>query len=90
MSDARKYKALVDTGAQCTVIPSSYKGPEPICIYGMIGGSQQLTVLEGEVILTGNEWQKHHTVTGSDAPCILGIDYLKRGKDLKGLLAELS
>ena len=36
--------------------------------------------------LTGKNWQKHPIVTGPDAPCILGIDYLKRGyfKDPKG------
>lgn len=49
-------------------------------------GSQQLTVLEAERSLTGKGWQKHPTVTGPKAPCILGIDYLKRGyfKDPKG------
>ena len=36
--------------------------------------------------LTGNEWQKHPTVTGPEAPCILGIHYLRRMyfKDPKG------
>ncbi|KAK4806255.1 hypothetical protein QYF61_013399, partial [Mycteria americana] len=64
----------------------SYIGAEPICICGVTGGSQQLTVLEAEVSLTGNEWQKHPIVTGPEAPCILGIDYLRRGyfKDPKG------
>ncbi|KAK4811029.1 hypothetical protein QYF61_015733 [Mycteria americana] len=67
-------------------MPSSYIGAEPICICGVTGGSQQLTVLEAEVSLTGNEWQKHPIVTGPEAPCILGIDYLRRGyfKDPKG------
>ncbi|KAK4822622.1 LOW QUALITY PROTEIN: hypothetical protein QYF61_017827 [Mycteria americana] len=43
------------------------------------GESQQLTVLEGEVSLTGNEGQKHPIK-------LLGIDYLRRGyfKDPKG------
>ncbi|GAB0209058.1 hypothetical protein GRJ2_003371500 [Grus japonensis] len=47
---------------------------------------QELTLLEAEVSLTGNEWQKHPIVTGPEAPCILGIDYLRRGyfKDPKG------
>jgi len=31
------------------------------------------------VSLTGQEWQKHPIVTGPEAPCILGIDYLRRG-----------
>ncbi|KAK4810980.1 hypothetical protein QYF61_014452 [Mycteria americana] len=75
----QEYKALVDTGAQCTLMPSSYTGEEPICICGVTGGSQELTVLEAEVSLTGNEWQKHPIVTGPEAPCILGIDYLRRG-----------
>ena len=76
----------MDTGAQCTLMPSSYKGAEPICISGVTGGSQQLTVLEAEVSLTGKEWQKPPIVTGPEAPCILGIDYLRRGyfKDPKG------
>ncbi|GAB0179593.1 hypothetical protein GRJ2_000424600 [Grus japonensis] len=59
---------------------------EPISISGVTGGSQQLTLLEAEVSLTGNEWQKHPIVTGPEAPCILGIDYLQKGyfKDPKG------
>ncbi|KAM6101009.1 uncharacterized protein LJ206_009010 [Theristicus caerulescens] len=85
-SAPQEYKALVDTSAQCTLMSSSYKGAEPICISGVTGGSQELTVLEAEVSLTGNEWQKHPIVTGPEAPCILGIDYLRRGyfKDPKG------
>ncbi|GAB0202683.1 hypothetical protein GRJ2_002733900 [Grus japonensis] len=84
--DPQEYKALVDTGAQCTLMPSSYEGVEPMCISGVTGGSQQLTLLEAEVSLTGNEWQKHPIVTGPEAPCILGLDYLRRGyfKDPKG------
>ncbi|GAB0209297.1 hypothetical protein GRJ2_003395400 [Grus japonensis] len=78
-SDPQEYKALVDTGAQCTLMPSNYEGVEPISISGVTGGSQQLTLLEAEVSLTGNEWQKHPIVTGPEAPCILGIDYLRRG-----------
>uniref|UniRef100_A0A8U7MAH9 Uncharacterized protein n=1 Tax=Corvus moneduloides TaxID=1196302 RepID=A0A8U7MAH9_CORMO len=58
-SDPQRYTALVDTGAQCTLMPSRYVGAEPISISGVTGGSQQLTVLEAEVSLTGNEWQKH-------------------------------
>ncbi|KAK4819771.1 hypothetical protein QYF61_011371 [Mycteria americana] len=85
-SDPQDYKALVHTGAQCTLMPSSYIEAEPTCISGVTGRSQQLTVLEAEVSLTGNEWQKHPIVTGPEAPCILGIDYLRRGyfKDQKG------
>ena len=71
---------------QCTLTPSDYKGAESICISGVTRGSQELSVLEAEVSLTGNEWQKHPIVTGPEAPCILGIDYLRRGyfKDPKG------
>ncbi|KAK4806835.1 hypothetical protein QYF61_005631 [Mycteria americana] len=66
-------------------MPSSYTGAESICISGVTGGYKQLTV-EAEVSLTGNEWQKHPIVTGPEAPCILGLDYLRRGyfKDPKG------
>ncbi|GAB0207853.1 hypothetical protein GRJ2_003251000 [Grus japonensis] len=67
-------------------MPSSYEGVGAISISGVTGGSQQLTLLEAEVSLTGNEWQKHPIVTGPEAPCILGIDYLRKGhfKDPKG------
>ncbi|GAB0206845.1 hypothetical protein GRJ2_003150100 [Grus japonensis] len=67
-------------------MPSSYEGVEPIWISGVTGGSQQLTLLEAEVSLTGNDWEKHPIVTGPEAPCTLGIDYLQRGyfKDPKG------
>ena len=52
----------------------------------MTGGSQELTVFEAEVSLSGKEWEKHPIVSGPDAPCILGIDYLRRWyfKDPKG------
>ncbi|GAB0209290.1 hypothetical protein GRJ2_003394700 [Grus japonensis] len=67
-------------------MPSNYEGVEPISISGVTGGSQQLTLLEAEVSLTGNEWQKHPIVTGPEAPCNLGVDYLRKGyfKDPKG------
>ncbi|RMC08969.1 hypothetical protein DUI87_13965 [Hirundo rustica rustica] len=86
-SEPQKYEALVDTGSRCTLIPSEYVGTEPISIAGVTGGSQELTLLEAEVSLTGKEWQKHPIVTGSGAPCILGIDFLRNGyyKDSKGL-----
>ncbi|RMC15992.1 hypothetical protein DUI87_08199 [Hirundo rustica rustica] len=65
---------------------SRYVGTESISISGVTGGSQQLTVLEAKVSLTGNGWQKHPIVTGPESPCILGIDYLRNGyfKDPKG------
>lgn len=44
----------------------------------MTRGSQQLSLLEIEVSLTGNKWQKHPILTGLEALCILGIDYLRR------------
>ncbi|PKU29761.1 hypothetical protein llap_19935 [Limosa lapponica baueri] len=62
-------------------------GPVIICHnFWSDGGSQELIILEAEVSLTGNKWEKHLIVTGPDAPCILGIDYLKRGyfKDPNG------
>ena len=67
-------------------MPSEFKGSESICISGVTGGSQELSVLEAEVSLTRQEWQKHPIVTGPEVPCILGIDYLRRGyfKDPKG------
>jgi len=85
-SDPQEYKALVDTGAQCTLMPSDLQGSESICISEVTGVSQELSVLEAEVSLTGQEWKKHPIVTGPKAPFILGIDYLSRGyfKDPKG------
>ena len=49
------------------------------------GGSQELTVLEAEVSLTRNEWQKHPIVTGPEAPHILGLrrGYFKVPKGYK-------
>ncbi|RMC18149.1 hypothetical protein DUI87_05030 [Hirundo rustica rustica] len=86
-SEPQKYEALVDTGLQCTLIPSEYVRTEPISIAGVTGGSQELTLLEAEVSLTGKEWQKHPVVTSPGAPHILGIDFLWNGyyKDSKGL-----
>ena len=76
----------MDTGAQFTLMPSSHEGTESIRISGVTGGSEELTVLEAKISLTGKDWQKHPIVTGPGAPCILGIDYLRRGhfKDSKG------
>ncbi|RMC20918.1 hypothetical protein DUI87_01771 [Hirundo rustica rustica] len=53
----------------------------------VMGGSQELTLLEAKVSLTRKDWQKHPIVTGSGAPCILSIDFLQNGyyKDSKGL-----
>ncbi|GAB0207437.1 hypothetical protein GRJ2_003209300 [Grus japonensis] len=64
----------------------SYSPPVQTRISAVRRGSQQLTLLEAEVSLTGNEWEKHPIVTGPEAPCILGIDYLRKGyfKDPKG------
>jgi len=85
-SEPQKHKVLVDTGAQRTLLPSSQRGTKPISIHGVTGGSQELTVLEAEISLTGKDCQKHPIVTGPGAPFILGIDYLRRGyfKDPKG------
>ena len=86
-SEPQKHKALVDTGAQRTLLPLSQRGTKPISIHGVTGGSQELTMLEAEISLTGKDWQKLPMVTGPGAPCILGIDYLRRGyfKDPKGI-----
>ena len=85
-SEPQRYEALVDSGAQCTLMPSSHQGTESVHIHGLTGGSQELTTLEAKISLTGKDWQKHPIVTGPGAPCILGIDYLRRGyfKDPKG------
>ncbi|RMC12156.1 hypothetical protein DUI87_11291 [Hirundo rustica rustica] len=86
-SEPQEYEALVDTGLQCTLIPSEYVGTEPISIAGVMGGSQELTLLEAEVSLTGKEWQKPPIVTGPGAPLILGMDLFQNGyyEEPKGL-----
>ena len=63
-----EFKALVDTGAQCTLMPSSHQGTKSIYIYGVTAGSQELTMLEAEKSLTGKDWQKHPIVTVPGAP----------------------
>ncbi|PKU31251.1 hypothetical protein llap_18444 [Limosa lapponica baueri] len=67
-------------------MPSSHRGEESVTIAGVTGGSQDLPVLEAEVSLNGKKWEKFPIVTGPDAPCILGIDYLRKGyfKDPRG------
>lgn len=76
----------MDAGVQCNPLPSSYKGAELIRISGTTGGFQELIVLETEVRRTVNEWQKLPIVTGPEALCTVGIDYLRRqySKDPKG------
>ncbi|RMB99593.1 hypothetical protein DUI87_23846 [Hirundo rustica rustica] len=61
-------------------------GEESVSIAGVTGGSQEFTLVEADVSLTGNEWKRHPIVTGPEAPCILGIDFLRNGyfKDPKG------
>jgi len=45
-------------------MPADFKGSESICISRVTGEYQKLSVLEAEVSLTGQEWQKHPIVTG--------------------------
>ncbi|RMB88511.1 hypothetical protein DUI87_35088 [Hirundo rustica rustica] len=61
-------------------------GEESVSIAGVTGGSQDCTLVEADVSLTGNEWKRHPIVTGPEAPCIWGIDFLRNGyfKDPKG------
>ncbi|RMC06271.1 hypothetical protein DUI87_15702 [Hirundo rustica rustica] len=71
---------------QCTLLSSRHVGEESVSIAGVIRGSQDFTLVEADVSLTGNEWKKHPIVTGPEAPCILGIDSLQNAnfKDPKG------
>jgi len=71
-SNSQEYKAVVDTGAQCTLMSSEFKESESICISGVTGGSQELSVLEAEVSLTGKDWQEHLIVTGPRLHASLG------------------
>lgn len=70
--------SMVDPGAECTLMLSSHEGTESIHISGVTGSSQELTVLEAKLNLTGKDWQKHPIVTGPEATCIVGIGYLSR------------
>lgn len=82
---------MVDPGAECTLMLSSHEGTESIHISGVTGSSQELTVLEAKLNLTGKDWQKHPIVTGPGAPCILGINYFRKGEfqGSKGVLMSL-
>lgn len=66
-----EYKALVDTSALYTLIPPGYKGAESLCISGVMGGSQELSVLEAEESLNGKERQKHSIWAGMQVTCSL-------------------
>ncbi|RMC19178.1 hypothetical protein DUI87_03783 [Hirundo rustica rustica] len=65
---------------------NTHAGEECVPIAGVTRGSQDFTLVEADVSLTGNEWKRHPTVTGQEVPCILGIDFLRNGyfKDPKG------
>ncbi|RMC21108.1 hypothetical protein DUI87_01965 [Hirundo rustica rustica] len=65
---------------------SLHVGEESVSIAGVTGGSQDFTLVEADVSLNGNEWKRYPIVTGPEAPCILGIDFLRNGyfKDPKG------
>ena len=67
----------MDTSAQYTLMLSSYKGIELIFISGVTGDSQELSVLEAEISLTGKGWQIHIISDG-------GISRVPR--DTNGLL----
>ncbi|GAB0176012.1 hypothetical protein GRJ2_000066400 [Grus japonensis] len=84
--DVRQLKEDTSYSPPVQTCIAAVRRVEPISISGVTGGSQQLTLLEAEVSLAGSEWQKHPIVTGPEAPCILGIDYLRKGyfKDPKG------
>lgn len=62
---------------------SRHRSAEPIW---SDGGCQELSVLEAEMSLTEDKWQKHPITTGPEAPGIFGINYLRRGysKILRG------
>ncbi|RMC03402.1 hypothetical protein DUI87_20599 [Hirundo rustica rustica] len=57
-SEPQKYEALVDTGWQCTLMPSEHVGTEPISIAGVTGASQELTLLEAKAVRKSDgEWR---------------------------------
>ncbi|RMC18434.1 hypothetical protein DUI87_04321 [Hirundo rustica rustica] len=74
------------TDAMTQRLHELHVGEESVSIAGVTGGSQDFTLVEADVSLTGNEWKRHPIVTGPEAPCILGIDFLRNGyfKDPKG------
>ncbi|KAJ7412734.1 hypothetical protein WISP_94758 [Willisornis vidua] len=43
--DPRRYQALVDTGAKCTLMPSEHESAETVSISGVTGGSRDLSVV---------------------------------------------
>ncbi|XP_051644219.1 uncharacterized protein LOC127471397 [Manacus candei] len=67
-------------------MPLEHKNTETVSISRVTGGYQELSTVQADISLTGDQWEKHSVVTGPEAPCILSMDYLRRGyfKDLKG------
>ena len=68
-----------NTSAQFTLMPTSHQGTESICISGVTGGSQELTVLETEIHLTGKDEQNCPIVCGAPRPVTLSVNYLREG-----------
>ena len=60
-------------------MPTSHQGTESICISGVTGGSQELTVLETEIHLTGKDEQNRPIVCGAPRPVTLSVNYLREG-----------
>ncbi|KAJ7425276.1 hypothetical protein BTVI_03354 [Pitangus sulphuratus] len=70
----------------CPGYSKGHMGTKTVSIFGVTGESQELSVVEAKISLTGDQWEKYPIVTGPEAPCILDMDYLRRRyfKDLKG------
>lgn len=80
-----EYKALEDTGAMYSNTIRLQRGRIHLYLWSDKRIPRTVCV-RAEASLSGNEWQKHPTVTGPETSCIFGIDYLRRGhfKDPKG------
>lgn len=63
MLDPQEHKALVNTGAQWTLMPSGCGGAETSCI---LEWQEHHTLLVIKISLTMNEWPKHPVVSGPE------------------------
>lgn len=80
-SDPRDCKALANTSAQCTLMPSDHRGRIHLCFWSN-GKTQDLSVLKVELSLTVNEldlYELSPSATGPEAPCICHVDNSGQG-----------
>ncbi|RMC09799.1 hypothetical protein DUI87_13586 [Hirundo rustica rustica] len=91
-SEPQKYEALVDTGSQCTLMPSEYVGTEPISIAGLPGLSENpsavglLRVEEQRVPVATSTVHRRQYRINRDA--MIPIHKMTRELETKGVVSK--